>query len=459
MSSVVRFSIILMVLVASLPSLAVVPAVNDALSERSTPVWTSNQVELLGRSSLVRSTSNSIPSQVPLMMVMVDFSNQAFSTAQSDWQQTMFGEEGSVSSYYQWTSNNRFSFIDAGSRHVSLGMNHPDSGSDFAAAKTLIKTALAALSSSVDFSLYDSNSDGRVSAQELALVFVVAGYENAYGGASAPRPNIWAHQSYAGVTSDGVTLGSYVVVGELHGNHSATIGIIAHELGHLVFNLPDLYDRDGSSQGIGSWGLMGAGVWNTAHGKLGDSPARMLAWSREQTGFGDEVSADDADKNILLQPGQYVKIRLSSYEALYLEQRDDSSFDAGLPGSGMLISHVDNRKNNNDDEAHKLIDIESADGMFDLDNNRNSGDAGDPFPGEELVYEFGPDSTPSSLTYDGEDLGVRVYFGPNADFSFSQNVRSSTDDQSASGSFSVFPGVLVVVLVIGYRTGGRSRHV
>ncbi|AJQ94979.1 putative Zn-dependent protease, contains TPR repeats [Gynuella sunshinyii YC6258] len=455
----IRFVIFVMVVAVSLPVVAVVPAINDPINDRSMPVWTSSQVELLGRSALTRSTSRNIPAQVPLMMVMVDFSNQTFTTAQADWQQTMFAEEGSVNSYYQWTSNNRFSFIDAGSRRVSLGMNHPDSGSDFSAAKALIKTVLVTLSSSVDFSLYDGNGDGRVSPQELALVFVVAGYENAYGGASAPRPNIWAHQSYAGVTSDGVTLGSYVVVGELHGNHPATIGIIAHELGHLVFNLPDLYDRDGSSQGIGSWGLMGFGVWNTAYGKLGDSPARMLAWSREQTGFGNEVSIDETDKNILLQPGQYVKVRLSNYETLYLEQRDGSSFDAGLRGSGMLISHVDNRKSNNDDEDHKLIDIESADGMFDLDNNRNSGDAGDPFPGEGRVYEFGPDSTPSSLTYDGEDLGVRVYFGPDGDFSFDQSVRRSASNESASGSLGVFPGALVVVLVVGCRAGGRSRHV
>ena len=52
----------------------------------------------------------------------------------------------------------------------------------------------------------------------------------------------------------------------------------AHELGHSMFALPDLYDRDYSSRGIGSWSLMAGGSWNGPSG-LGSSPAHPDAWT------------------------------------------------------------------------------------------------------------------------------------------------------------------------------------
>ena len=42
------------------------------------------------------------------------------------------------------------------------------------------------------------------------------------------------------------------------GNKMIEIGIFCHEFGH-VLGLPDLYDTDDSSPGIGEWGLMGSG--------------------------------------------------------------------------------------------------------------------------------------------------------------------------------------------------------
>src|SRR5690606_4683109 len=57
------------------------------------------------------------------------------------------------------------------------------------------------------------------------------------------------------------------------------IGVLAHETGHAL-GLPDLYDYDGSSQGIGAWGLMGTGSHATRY-----SPAHLDAWSKEQLGW------------------------------------------------------------------------------------------------------------------------------------------------------------------------------
>ena len=56
------------------------------------------------------------------------------------------------------------------------------------------------------------------------------------------------------------------------------IGVFCHEFGH-AFGLPDLYDGSGSS-GIGHWGLMGSGNWNTP-----TNPAHFDAWCKSQLGW------------------------------------------------------------------------------------------------------------------------------------------------------------------------------
>ena len=61
-----------------------------------------------------------------------------------------------------------------------------------------------------------------------------------------------------------------------------TCGVFAHEMGHAVFGLPDLYDTDYSSGGLGNWSLMAGGSWN---GTLGNSPAFPDAWSHAQMGY------------------------------------------------------------------------------------------------------------------------------------------------------------------------------
>src|SRR5206468_9289811 len=54
------------------------------------------------------------------------------------------------------------------------------------------------------------------------------------------------------------------------------IGTVAHETGH-GFGLPDLYDTQGPTEGIGQWGLMSSGSFTSPL-----SPARMEAWRSEE---------------------------------------------------------------------------------------------------------------------------------------------------------------------------------
>ncbi|MCV5901673.1 immune inhibitor A, partial [Escherichia coli] len=78
----------------------------------------------------------------------------------------------------------------------------------------------------------------------------------------------------------------YCVFADYQVDHQATLGVIVHELGHLMLGLPDLYARN-SDASIGSWGVMGAGSWAKKPGDSysGDTPVNMSAWSKHAAGF------------------------------------------------------------------------------------------------------------------------------------------------------------------------------
>ena len=117
---------------------------------------------------------------------------------------------------------------------------------------------------------------GSLQADELSIIIVLAGYENSYGGSASKLPSVWGHAwslpDEAAPTLDGTIVGTgsqwhgYQMFGEHHAivsrpsDHTATIGLVAHEMGHAFGFLPDLYDTDGTSDGIGRWGVMGFGA-------------------------------------------------------------------------------------------------------------------------------------------------------------------------------------------------------
>jgi hypothetical protein len=84
-------------------------------------------------------------------------------------------------------------------------------------------------------------------------------------------------------------LNSTVLVGEITLENGeeimTTIGVFCHEFGHSL-GLPDLYDIDYSSQGLGFHALMSGGTDNRAVGEyFGQSPAPLSAWSKEFLGI------------------------------------------------------------------------------------------------------------------------------------------------------------------------------
>ncbi len=141
-------------------------------------------------------------------------------------------------------------------------------------------------------------------------------------------------------TEDDIFLKEFVICpeSEWHDNNTpddtiyGLLGIVVHQFGHQL-GLPTLFDNDssnGSSAGIGSFGLMGTGVWN-ANGYV---PPLPCAWSRYYLGWEDDnlleinstgsdfsitfPQADDADTKKLY------KIPISEKEYFLVENRQQN---------------------------------------------------------------------------------------------------------------------------------------
>jgi M6 family metalloprotease-like protein len=258
-----------------------------------------------------------------------------------------------------------------------------------------------------DFSQYDKDHDGYVD----HIIIVHAGPAQETGGRSYGPDAIWSHHwsIWPPEQVDGVYAGYYSMVSEF-----SPLGTIAHEFGHDL-GVPDLYDTDGSSEGIGAWGIMAAGAWL----KGGEVPAHFCAWSKAFLGWIQPREIVMTESGLALdcvEQGNLdtiVKIPLSSDEYFLLENRYKTGFDQHLPGSGLLIWHIDDSvgiiayNDVNVDETHKRVDLEEADGRDDLDKRMNFGDYKDPYYLDNAPG-FMPSTYPSSNMHSGDKSGVSV---------------------------------------------------
>ena len=190
----------------------------------------------------------------------------------------------------------------------------------------------------------------------------------------------------------------------------AKLGVSAHELGHLLFGFPDLYDTDYTSAGIGNWCLMAGGSWNAG----GDTPAHPSAWCKAKQGWVqvENVTADGPLTLTDVKSSRTVqRLRTGgqdSAEYFLLENRQRTGYDAELPGDGLLVWHVDDSRTDNSDENHFLVGLLQADGLRELEQDLNRGDGGDCYPGWNGTTLLTGTTTPSSQSYAAQDTGVVV---------------------------------------------------
>ena len=76
----------------------------------------------------------------------------------------------------------------------------------------------------------------------------------------------------------------------------------------------------------------------------------------------------------------------------------------------MMIWHVDESIGGNSNEWHRKVDVEQADGLFELNYGSNSGDPADIWPGSMNKTYFGFDTTPNSTYYSEESSGISASY-------------------------------------------------
>ncbi|UCC45609.1 MAG: M6 family metalloprotease domain-containing protein [Candidatus Zixiibacteriota bacterium] len=239
-------------------------------------------------------------------------------------------------------------------------------------------------------------------------------------GAETGEYGIWSHRS--SITTryyDGVRISSYTMNPEEYGMGISTMGVFAHEWGHIL-GLPDLYDINDASPGagLGRWSMMAGGSWNDN----GRTPAHFDAWCRWQLGFVDVVWLDYnlagvEFPQVVHNPVVYgigENPGSSSVEYWLIENRQLVGFDAELPGAGLCIFHADNSVFAQNNRFRYKVAMEQADGDNDLAENGGS-DAGDPWPGLTNNRDFHDQSVPSSRDNDGLITEVGVWNISNSD--------------------------------------------
>ena len=362
---------------------------------------------VIGRKAFVPVLGH-VKKNIPMVNIVVGFSNIDYND-QYDWNDMLFNDDTSITSYYSDMSFGKFTFLpaaetsafgvggntntadraDDGVIHVKLDVRHEDWATDYSQTKPkkdkeqyrqlteVFKAAIEKAGDYIDFASFDADGSGTIENTELAIGFLIAGYEGAYlesfDTVGADKV-LWAHAyTITDLISDygfditppapgGVVVSDYIAVAEeLEPGLPQPISTLAHELGHYL-GLPDLYDTDyNPSAQWGAYGLDITSVMCSAWGEDPETgvymPCSMDPWCRYKLGWIDPVIAEeDGDYDVIGQsyasPDAYTVVLIptqKSKEYYLAENRQLTKWDASMAAAydgasrigGVILWHVD----------------------------------------------------------------------------------------------------------------------
>ncbi|HXF47854.1 MAG TPA: M6 family metalloprotease domain-containing protein [Verrucomicrobiae bacterium] len=366
-----------------------------------------------------------------MLVVMVDFSDKNSQVAPVFFDSLVFAKtQNSVWRYYDENSYGNFDLVTLNYPSSTGWLRAPQTLAYYANgtngfgaypqnAQKLVEDAVDLINPLVNFADYDNDNDGFVD----GITFVHAGR----GAEVSGNPNdIWSHKW--GITPrlrDGVYIFNYSMEPEYFTNPGdVTIGVFCHEFGHAIGGLPDLYDTDGGSQGVGRWSVMAGGSWNGS--PMGASPAHFDAWCKIELGFAVAGVIANNQTGVRIPYAERSNAGIFRLwtngtigpEYFLVENRQRRGYDTALTSSGLLIWHIDDTVSsgnnrpwyppNSPSTGHYKVALVQADNLFQLEKNLNSGNSGDPYPGSTVNRNFHASSAPNSNGYAGAGSLVQV---------------------------------------------------
>lgn len=323
------------------------------------------------------------------LLIMVNYSDTKFKSnnAPQYIEQMMNGEHysyisatGSVAQYYSDQSNGTYrpvfdvvGPVDLPNTAAHYGKNNEDGRDQFIGDLVYEACKLASELPGVDLSKYDEDNDGLMD----FVYLLYAGKGEADGGGANtiwPCSGYFPAQIYQGYTSyfeagneplalntdlytfDGVAIWKFACSAELNGqnNQRTGIGTITHEFGH-VLGLPDVYDVNYGSISEteahpGYWDLMASGSYNND----GKTPPNLSPWEKAFLGWTKPINAGKTAQSLKLYDYGTTNHNIYQLNAsgtyqnhdepgvcYYIENRQQTGWDAYLPGHGMLIWKLD----------------------------------------------------------------------------------------------------------------------
>ncbi len=388
--------------------------------------------------SATRAASSQYTGDKKGLVILVEFPDKQFTHGDRNLYEKILNEKnysnpdlgfvGSVSDYFREQSKGVFNLTFDVVGPVMMPKESTYYGGDTpyqdANIREMLLEALNTASTDVDFSKYDWNNDNEVE----QVFFIYAGLGQANGGGDN---TIWPHKSIlntqGGITLDGIRINTYACSCEcqpvytqqgkdivMTGTMIDGIGTICHEFSHCL-GLADLYDISGNTgngggYGMDAWDLMSSGSYNDN----GFRPACYTGAEQMWIGWKQPIELTEATEikgmKSLENGGESYIIRNDANPDEYyiLDNRQpDGRWDAGLPGAGLLITHVDydqsvwDSNGPNDDPGHQRCTPIPADGNFYTYTQSVAGDAYPYGSNNSLTNESTPAATVYTKNIDG----------------------------------------------------------
>lgn len=345
------------------------------------------------------------------LIVLVDYSDKQFSMDNpGEFYDRMINQEnytgfdyngqfvpctGSVRDYFTAQSGGRFvpQFDVVGPVTVPYECTAHTGNSN---SWRVFKAAMDSVDALVNLKDYDLNHDGMAD----MIIFIGAGFASNYGGNNSNY--LWPHKAilydwdtYTYLKYDNTYVGTYAASNEMYGweiDPSSTpqgIGTIAHEFGH-VLGLMDHYDTNysdgGQSHAPDDWDVMASGD----HLNKCRTPCNYNLFERYALGWANPPILDQAGSYSLQALNTsnegYILRTPVDQEYFTIENRQQTGWDAYLPGHGMLIFRVDSTSTGpwsqntvNANPSHNYFEMLRAGG------STSGASASDAFPGSDDV--------------------------------------------------------------------------